>query len=655
MTERIIYFSNADLSLWHYLPRVESLLRDFDCKVVISHINDAIELYHVTLFIENGIVAESWTDEDVNEFKNRAKLIHGIVCRFFMQLQHEKIVDCYAEVEFSYKDTFWEIISKYKTWSILDSNGLQQILNSNEGAIYLVLHHMALVQNYTSVIVQYFKTHPQTAEILLSTFIEEDKFGSKKPIYIPKELTLKDREQIISDYIESSNPNLNFLQLISQISSKDKANLHISPKVRLKAEKVATTISENFFKDKNTGIKYGFSVQVSKEKGLPPVQVGMNRSSLQIDYIYSEEYILSCTGITHLENFLRLFGFFDKYALISFVFHKHEANTLLDILGVRGKNEFPCDSMRFRLKFQTAIMQTAAYMKTLEENGIFIEDIIKDFYNMSLLKDYGYKGMMFNVPGHNLSWLEKVRAIIPEIESIVRQYNLYLTEGEIDQEELELSETIKITDCGSLVPNKYIYLTISTESKPNMLHRVLRDFFSDQSMLDYVEPYKEKRYHSLYQLLCKEDVLYANYENYQKQEIDWLINNHYLSLRSDGMLSILNPKQISMLYDLYKCDVCLYWNYDADTRLIIDEYIKKDYLCSKNTLLSQSEQDLFSYVFNNERFSNALAYRNKYMHGTPSSNATDYNVYVVSIMMLICLLFKIEHDLQVGQALKYQA
>lgn len=652
MSDRITYFSNQDLSLWHYLPRVESVLRNFDSNNTISDINDAIELYHITLFIDNGARANSWSEGDITDFEQKTAAIKRCVYQYFSQLQPDNIVELYAQIEFNYQETFWEIINKFKLWSIVDDDTINNILNTHEGSIRYFLHHQGLVKKYEVPIIQYFKSHPQTAEILLSAFIEEDKFGSRKPIYIPKGLTIDEREQIISNYIDSTDPNLNYLQLIPQITKEDKANLRISPKVRLKAEKIAAKISDEFFKDKNTGIQYGFSIIISPEKGLPPVQIKSNRSSLHIEYIYSEEYILSCSGVQHLENFLRLFGIFDRYGLISFVFHKYDATSLFDMLGMRAKKEFPSGSVSFKMFFQTALGQTAAYMQTLEKNGIYIEDIIKTFYNETLKNEYGYKGLSLNVPGHDLSWLEKVRALIPEIESIVRQYNLYLAEGEIDPEVLELTDAIKITDCGSMIPNKYIYLTIGTTQQPNMLQRVLHDFFSDQSMLDYVEPYKEKRYNSLYQLLLKEIVLYDNYELYQKSEIDWLIDNHYLSKRDDGALTMSNPKLMGMLYDLYKCDVCLYWNYDADTRLIIDDYLNKDYLYAESTLLSHPEQDLFSFVFNNERFSNALAYRNKYLHGNPPTDAKHYNVYVISIMMLICLLFKIEHDLQVGQDLK---
>lgn len=374
----------------------------------------------------------------------------------------------------------------------------------------------------------------------------------------------------------------------------------------------------------------------------------MSKSSLLLEYVYSEEYILSCSGIKHLENFLHLFGFLQKHALISFVFHSHGATSFFDYLGIRAKNEFPSDNLNFHLGFQTAIMQTAAYMQTLANKGIHLEDCISEFYDNVLLKEYGYNGFKLNIPGHNLSWLEKVRTIIPEIESIIRQYNLYVVEGGIDPDIFMLTDAIKITDCKSLIPKKYIYLTDSTEQRPNILYRVLKDFFSKQSMLTYVEPYKEKKYNSLYQLLQEENVEYNNYENYQKQEIDWLINNLYLRKSSDGVLDFVNLKQMNMLHDLYECDVCMYWNYDTDIRSILDDYINNGYLYSESTLLSNQEQDLFSYVFNNERFSNALAYRNKYLHGTHPMNVDPYNVYVISIMMLICLLFKMKYDLQIG-------
>jgi hypothetical protein len=436
--------------------------------------------------------------------------------------------------------------------------------------------------------------------------------------------------------------------LISQITPKDKENLSISPKIRIKAEEVAAKISDDFFKDKNTGVHYGLQVSISQEKGISPIHIGLDPSSLNLEYTYSEEYILSCKGTKHIDNFLSLFEFPNKTATISFVSHKHSDFSLFDLIGVRAKNEYPL-TMQFRMAFRTAMMQTVAYMHTLETHGIYLEDIIKEFYNNVLLEDYGYNGIDLNIPGYESPIVDKIRTILPEIESIVRQYDLYVKEGDVNPQILALTDAIKITDCASMVPKKYIYIF---DQNSNPLQRVSHLFFSDQTTLCYVEPYKKDQYHTLYELLLKEKVQFDSYEAYQKHELQWLIDEKYLFIDSEGYICITNRRLIKLLSDLYRYDVCMYWNYTPDIRTIIDDYINKGYLYAESSLLCHSEQDLYSFVLNNERFSNALAYRNKYLHGTIPPKADHRAVYANCIMLLICLLFKIEHDLQVGKQLK---
>ena len=65
-------------------------------------------------------------------------------------------------------------------------------------------------------------------------------------------------------------------------------------------------------------------------------------------------------------EFLEIIRLLNRHGLISFVFHKYEATSLFDILGIRAKNEFPSGSVNFRMGFHTAIGQTAAYRQTRE-------------------------------------------------------------------------------------------------------------------------------------------------------------------------------------------------------------------------------------------------------------------------------------------------
>lgn len=76
----------------------------------------------------------------------------------------------------------------------------------------------------------------QNAEILLSYF-EADKDREETEMFFPKSLTLFKREELILNYLNQDDVNINFVRLIAK--SKDSENLKISDKTRLKARKLS--------------------------------------------------------------------------------------------------------------------------------------------------------------------------------------------------------------------------------------------------------------------------------------------------------------------------------------------------------------------------------------------------------------------------------
>jgi hypothetical protein len=54
-------------------------------------------------------------------------------------------------------------------------------------------------------------------------------------------------------------------------------------------------------------------------------------------------------------------------------------------------------------------------------------------------------------------------------------------------------------------------------------------FFSDQTVLAYVEPFKEK-YHTFFDLLNNEQVNFNNFKEYQKPQINYLLEKGLLTL-----------------------------------------------------------------------------------------------------------------------------
>ncbi len=113
------------------------------------------------------------------------------------------------------------------------------------------------------------------------------------------------------------------------------------------------------------------------------------------------------------------------------------------------------------------------------------------------------------VPIAEGSYVEKIKALAPEMDAVVKQYNLYSKEGEIDPELLALESSIKVTDSASCVDKKY-FVANERNTDLKILFNLL---MGDQSMLSYVEPYKAEPYHTFFLLLTTSGDYQKYYES----------------------------------------------------------------------------------------------------------------------------------------------
>ncbi len=254
--------------------------------------------------------------------------------------------------------------------------------------------------------------------------------------------------------------------------------------------------------------------------------------------------------------------------------------------------------------------------------------------------------MPINFPNEEDSALNKCRILCPELDAVVKQYNMFVEEDEIDKELMRLSKPLKVEEGKSLLENKYYEIAEGNEDIQSVLWGLLG---YGNSMLAYVEPFKNKKYHSLVELLEKENnVKYSSYANYQKPHLDFLIQQGFIGLNADGELYIVSRSKINVLRSLWEYGVCSYWHYNDEERQVLDNMFAKGWLVKDDRLLSKPERDYFSYYLDNMKFTNGKAYRNHYMHGTanPEDNGKEHQIaYTTFLRLLAILLLKIKDDL----------
>ncbi len=127
MRNRIQYFSTYDMSISYYLQNAEEIIEKYNKGWRPEDVNDVIELYNIWLFVDNGIYMKSWSEDMLNEIRG----YKDNVIPFFSNLDETTWVAVYKQIDFSYRDDFWEIVDRFNIKSFVNKATLEEAFSEN--------------------------------------------------------------------------------------------------------------------------------------------------------------------------------------------------------------------------------------------------------------------------------------------------------------------------------------------------------------------------------------------------------------------------------------------------------------------------------------------------------------------------------------------
>lgn len=380
---------------------------------------------------------------------------------------------------------------------------------------------------------------------------------------------------------------------------------------------------------------YGYKIIFSEDQAEPK---SCEYDDNNIKLTYSGLWIKKHSDkISLFRNFLLLFEMLDDQCRINLV-SKRSKNVFMDVIGLRSENEYP-DNFIFMSTNYLAYMQVYAYSHYLEKLEISLADVIKETFNYFTYSQ-NITNLKVDFPSMGTSNLEKIRFLLPEMESLLKKYKLYVENHFIDQDLLAISSfPCRVNDVKSLLEKKYVY---GIDEK---ISRLQYHFFSDQSMLYHVKPFHGK-YQSLYDLLINENVKLDSLECYQRSIYDNLISEKYLILDSDDYVRLNKPNEIAVLKELYENNVLSYYHYDSESRSVINQMLADGLVEYESTLFSRPEINYFNYYLNKSEYTNGKDLRNKYAHGTHHNdqNAITSDYYTI-LMLFVLIEWKLIDDI----------
>lgn len=642
---RVVYYSKRDITTGYNLKTAELILRS-DNKDVYSDVNEVLELYNIKKYIDNKLYLKSWTTDDILYFQQKVKEYGQIIGQYMALINDDVFLRYYETVIDDFSHSFWQLINDLNIFKRISRQTFKSILTKDSYIIHEILQYKKLVKHFDNELKSFLMTYPKSAEILLSIYEEQQDLSEKDVKHLPMSLTLKDKEDIILNYLNSSNTNLNYINLIQGI--RNNSNLRVSDKTRLKSKR----LYEREMGELMTGNSFKLNVTVNISENMDKIK-DIFLEGTSIHYSYSLDYIKQNKDLYSLFlNFKTLFEYIDEQGRISLVSKPSEMDTLEKLMGTRSVNHYE-NGIVFNLFEMSSSTQIAAYEHTLNQLNISLEEILKHVFTSTFQDKYIFaKNAHFMTPSATSSDFEKIRILAPEFESILKQFKLFVEDGNIDFELLQISSSPSaVKDIPSLNTNKYIYLN----KKNEVIQNCFKLLFSNQVMLRYVDPFKDKKHSSFFDLIINEEVYFDYYKEHYKQKLNYLIEHNIIAINDKGAIEITNYEKLGIFKDLYDNEVASFYHYPENFKEEAQRLVVENAVYFDSSLFSKPEQEYFNFYLNKSEHTNGLDLRNSYLHGTQakSSNIEEHRLaYLRYLKLLTLLMLKIEDDLDISQTFK---
>ena len=582
-----------------------------------TEINNLIETHLILKLLK--------TENEFSNFKHLISKFHKDISTNFPINIFE--ID-YDSINIFYKDIFWELVLFLGKINKDDAAQFESYIKKYNIQTMTLKNVKELIDLFPQVIKENFLSLSRNIEFFLNN--QSGKFiDSNNGLFIKLGITNEEINNLAKDYCQLVNSNPNYLQSI--VEYKKLSKYEFDDEIKFLAKRKSDEFWEKHF-ETNEGIHYSISVVIKpldSDKLCEPIENGiiLNKNILDEHHDFP----------TLLNNYIYFLGFFNHKSGLPWLVANEETFSFTRHFSHKSNAHY--DSYHPQLKLCHNLL-FQAYFDYLKQNEIDVEEIVEWYFNIYLETELNIKGFHFHASNKESSYYERGKSIICEMDSILDQYELFVRNGEINKDLLEIkSSTSSYAILKSFNEKKFIKL--NNTSNNSALFSAL---FSDQSILSFI-PSKKK--HGTFFKHVIDGIKITDFADYQVEPINALIDINILKL-SDEVIRFTNVQEINILYKLWKSGTyCLYYK----DKLILDiaeDLCNKGYCGYSDNLFSEHESNYLSYILDDKKYGNGLKIRNKFSHGKFGYKKEEEHLqnYLELLQIVIFYVMRINDELE---------
>ena len=620
--EKIKYYDSSDLAYDYMIERAIQFVDQYGESPNFNNINLVLAAYNVYLLLTKAKLKSAYL-----HYASIAKTYIKHCNIYFSNLNNDNI-KCSHNIPMQlYQEDYWQLFNNTKLYYSIDKKIIKFLLYKLTPSLTAILKHPQIVNVYSREITCYIIKNQYSILFILDYYFTYNKESTKKFI-LPKELTSKILLWLINKKLSSNNISPQYLRLIENSTN---STLIIPDKMKVKAKRCRKQIeseilSTNSSMISNMKIVFKNIDELIKIDFQPPnLTITLDKS--WIDENNHNDYL-----------FANLFIFYficDINYRAKFIANKTDSTKLEDLISKPlGLNDY-FQPLLSRIQEDLAHLFIMSYDKLLLTQNKRIEDLLKWFYTEFIAEEFHVHKFIFNSSSTNTTFIEKCRNLCSEIDSILKQYQLYYENNDIDRDLLEInSKPLLFSQLESYDKNKYAYI-VDTEyiNSMNLL-------FSDQSYLNLITKLLDTNKTFISEIINPTiDLFLTDFDESQKKLIKKLQQQQLIILNQQNQI-IAKKNNIEVLKDFYENSCICNKAYQKQLNKLNIE-------CKyTNSLFSTSEVDYLNFILNKKQFPNGHDLRNKYIHGSQSQNEiSQLNDYYLLLMIHCFIALKIYDEL----------
>lgn len=626
---RVKFYSVSDLSVGWEAARAAEVALSFDEAVGVANAADALELVNVIKFIELGQFPPSLCKEERADLSARVPKIRRAIARFFRSVDESNVGFLLVDVPINYRAELLDELARQDAFDRCHAASMLSALQQTGFVLGDFLKSKGLVKAYDAEVRLLLLDDPLNGEFLVREHLTA---GTKTTIHMPKTFSPADAKSLMASYVESENAHPNSLELISRTS--DDRKIGIDRQVRFRARKRREEVVAKFF-ETNNGFKTGCEVQVDATQTVPVTEA---LDGMVAKYSYSQTWLEETLDSPSIfNNFQFLFGFAEADGLLNLPSFYADLGVFERFMTTNGVKDYVTGAA-YNVKDWSSTLQTAMYVRFLRSHDIELESLLEWFIDDYLPLEFGITGFRFKASSPTSSYLERCRHLFPEMESLARQFVLFVEDGLVDFDMLEMStEAVEYGEVPSILEGKYVYPVEHSD-----LVGVLNALFSDQSGLVYIR--EDLQDLNFARLVVKNRIEMDDFRPHQLPGVNHLMD-HEVLIVEDGRVALSSEDRFLILYTLWTKEAVNYHHLSEAGRAYVHDMESRGLVARKARLFTDAEGRYLDYMLN-RKFHNGPNLRNKYSHGAQPEGGEEVHFasYVAAIKLLMALVIKLNDE-----------